>query len=392
MTRRNEATDITGMPQSGEIKALGYIDPSNDQGDLRQVKIWNYVLTLLKIGFELKIIKKYNFKDFAPRTHAAYKFFQTRSDGEGDQSGIEDYFNQFYVGKEHLERIPFCIKHDELVFALSGNKRMQAHKMGVDARYESRCDIALLIPPSNLELCEIYDVGNTVAKYSNLRSNTTRDTHGTDHAGMCQSKFEIIKMREPEVYGQFTEEQKVEWAKEYLVEHIDSAYGYDTKGKKAALTRVANEAFSSAIAPPLAMPKGDNLSDIFNSFWPNSIWDPNGEKVICLFNPDGIWVNLEQKLTSRWLNRSEFTSVRKPLYLVTKVGKRNMTSLASVKSEREKMLKKLKEWNTNPNVVQGGACLVRKTLFTAQLSHEEDGATAYEWNEQTEMFDAVKQK
>jgi hypothetical protein len=264
--------------------------------------------------------------------------------------------------------------------------------MGIAEGFDSRCDIVLLYPPEGDKDCEVYDTGYEIAKFSNLRSHTTRETTGSDHASMCQSKFDIMMMQEPEVYEKWTEEEKVEWAKNYLINEVDSSYGYDTKGKKAALTRVANEAFSSGIAPPLEMPEGDSLSDTFTSFWPNSIWDESSEKVICLSNSDGIWVNLEQKLTHRWLSRPEFSPVRKKMFLVTKVGKRDMTSISSVRSEREKMLIKLKEWNTNLNVIGGGACLLSKVLFTAQLSHEEDGHIAYEWNEQTDDFDLVNKK
>jgi len=387
----NKATNLSGHKVLKKITTLGYEDPSKDH-DKRQVRIWTYITTLLELGYTLEILEEYDFKDFAPKSHKGYRFFQNRTEGEGDIAGVEDYFNEFYIGNEDLERIPFCIKHDGLVFALSGNKRMRAHEMGVNQGYNSRCDIVLLLPPADVEDFVVYEVGYEIAKFSNLRSNTTRETHGSDHAGMCQSKFDIMLMQDPDTYGNWTEEEKVSWAKKYLVDEIDSSYGYDTVGKKSALTRVANEAFSSGIAPPLDMPEGESLSDTFTSFWPKAIWDESNEKVICLSNSDGIWVNLEQKLTNRWLNRPEFTPVRKKMFLVTKVGKRDMTSISSVKSERGKMLVKLKEWNTNVNVIGGGACLISKVLFTAQLSHEEDGHIAYEWNEQTDDFDVVEKK
>ena len=380
-----------------KIITLKYEDPTGPL-DPRQNKIWKHISDLVdNKGYQISIIEEYDCKNLARRDHPAYKRFQTRADGEGAQSGVVEYFENFYYGNEPLEWIPFCIEWDNYIFPLSGNKRMRAQEMaGKQYNMKSLCDVVVITPPVNETEHGVYSVGSTIARISNTRTETTRPTDMNDYAHILRNEYEIRCMDgapDSEKFKSMTEEEKIEWAKEFTVNKIDNSYGYDSPGKKSALSKLANMAFASSIAPPIDVPSSDKeLQDLFNQFWPRAVWESEDDsKVICMKPASGIFVNIEQSVDKKWITSSGPPSkVRKPVFLITKMGKKDMSSVESVRKERARFIKDTHQYNLNERRIWGGFPLFQKVLLVKQLSTDEDRACAYEWNIQTETFDEVE--
>ena len=113
--------------------------------------------------------------------------------------------------------------------------------------------------------------------------------------------------------------------------------------------------------------------------------------MICMKPASGIFVNIEQSVDKKWITSSGPPSkVRKPVFLITKMGKKDMSSVESVRKERSRFIKDSHQYNINERRACVGFPFFQKVLLVKQLSTDEDRACAYEWNIQTETFDEVE--
>ncbi len=81
-----------------EIAALNYNKPPEDDDD-RQRMCWNNAMIS---GYDLKVVKAWDFKDLAGPNDPHYETMQTRTKGE---EGVKDHYDDFYVNGVRQERI-----------------------------------------------------------------------------------------------------------------------------------------------------------------------------------------------------------------------------------------------------------------------------------------------
>ena len=375
----NVKYDSSYYISKGQVIAdLGYKNPSTDT-DERQRAIWQI---LKDEGLSLEICIKYDCKNLGSRESNYYKFFQTRSPGEED---ITEFYEEFYVLKKRRKRIIFGMMIAGEFFVFLGNKRVRAHEMGIEKGHESLCDIVIIdrhSPMTDIEKCAL---AHRLARVGNKQQDTTRDETEADYEYQLKVAFELQCKIDPSTQ-QWSEEQQVEWGKQWIIENISSDYGHASR--KSRLTRLVNGAFSAnGRGASLPMPSDKDIDKQFKlHYGQDEIWDPSSTKVT-MVKVGSRHDLLVQTLYNNWKDREEPSKARKTCWVVARMGDNldtKITQQNTVLKKRKSVLENIAKYNINPNHIFGGYHLIKRVLFAKQMNT--DDYEAWEWNEVSETF------
>lgn len=363
-----------------EIAALNYNKPPEDDDD-RQRMCWNNAMIS---GYDLKVVKAWDFKDLAGPNDPHYETMQTRTKGE---EGVKDHYDDFYVNGVRQERIIWGIRIAGKVYTPIGHKRTAAHVMGVKKGNDSKCDV-LMVDPGPLSEEELVKIGYDLALIGNEPRTTTRPLDEGDYRHQLIKGFEVEKALKPEMKD-WGEDLVIEWAKEHLGK-LDKRYKLPKMATRAG--RICSQAFSSAVGQVIPMPDSTEIAKNFRIFWPNNTWNEEST------DPHMIAMSthkqsLKSQILHPWSLRPAFTTARKEAWLTLRCGTTKdakITKQDTIDTDRENTLAELAAYNVNLNHVGAGYPLVTRVMFVKQMNI--DSYVAYEWNVQTKQFNKISEE
>ncbi len=365
------------VAQGQQIAAMGYKNPAQDT-DERQRQVWSI---LTRGGYTLKIVPGYDCSTLGCRESEFYQYFQTRSPGEED---VTDFYEQFYVLGKKRKRIIFGMMVSGEFFVFLGNKRIRAHQMGINAGYDSLCDIVIVDRPgmTDDEKCAL---AHQLARCGNKQQDTTRDETEIDYQYQLSVAFRLHCKIDPSAL-QWDEERKVKWGKQWVIDNI--SHDYEHTSRAARLTRLVNAAFSAnGRGASLPMPDDETIKKHWKEYYGKSqVWDTDSTKVTMIKVPSRHDL-LVQTLYNKWKDRDEPSKSRKSCYVVARIGNTldsKITQKETVKLKRTKVIENITKYNTNQNHAFAGYHLVRRVLFAKQMNT--GGYEAWEWDEVNDNF------
>ena len=363
-----------------KITKLGYLSPADDHEDPRQKDIWDKI----KIGgrWDLEIVEGYDCQDLAKRTDPLYPRFQTRADCESD---VDQFYEDFYEHDIPQDRIIFGMRIGGKVFITVGNKRIRAHEKAIKQGKKSKCDV-VIIDCGAIDLSSKLKIANELARGGNKKRHDTRPESEADYTHQLTQAFEIECMQDP-LKKDWTESEKIEWGKEWVIEEIDAKYSHDCMKKR--LGDIVNHAFADHRGQSLPFPDTGTIENRFKGFFPRNTWSEDSTKII-MKTMSTHHQSLKSQLLRHWSDREVFTPVRKKCWLTLRCGHKkvsDITSLDTVTKTRTNTLEELRKWNINVNHLGAGYPVVERIMFVQQMNL--DSYEAHEWNDETEAFDKL---
>ena len=362
-----------------KIAKLGYLSPDLDHEDPRQKLIWQQILLG---GWSLEVIEKYNCQSLAKRTDPLYPRFQTRADCESD---VDQFYEDFYEHDIRQDRIIFGMRIGGKVFITVGNKRIRAHEKAIKQGKESKCDV-VIIDCGNIDLSSKLKIANELARGGNKKRHDTRPESEADYTHQLNQAFEIECMQDS-LKKDWTESEKIDWGKKWVIEKIDTKYSHDCMKKR--LGDIVNHAFAEHRGQSLPFPDTDTIANKFKGFFPNNSWDEANPKIIMRTMSTHLQ-SLKSQLLRPWSDREEFSKVRKKCWLTLRCGHKkdsDITSLGTVTKNRTSTLEELRKWNANKNHEGAGFPVVERIMFVRQMNL--DSYEAHEWNDETDEFNEL---
>jgi hypothetical protein len=395
MTRR--ASNILPMQSKGVnhfldeltqlIRQAGSYDTPSEEKEKCYVEMYNAIAELCANNdYALSLLRRTKLEELAKRSSDWYQFVQTRGSGEGDSSGIKEFYHRFYSLGERLEKIIIAFYIDGKIYVVSGNKRVRAHELAIKEGKASLCDIILITPPESQEYAQTALDAQNVATLSNQEDiKARRPEADIDIEHQLRNRFELLKVVEPEMKT-WSEERKITWGKSY----VKSRGGlWADPSRKSRVSTIANAAFASHRGISIPFPSNDDLGENWQGFFPNDIFEEGSDEdeIRCVATNADISGNL--KLTRMRLWETSTYSGRQEMWLILRCGTTKDSSITSIKTltnQRNIALDKLREDNLKAKWIDSKLPLTTKVVFVKQIADTADEAMAYEWHKQKKDF------
>jgi len=165
--------------------------PAFDEGDKRYRQMWDYI-----VDNDLELALKYNIdyiNDLASSSSPYISYFQIRVETENDEI-IEDYFQQFYIKKISMHRLPIGTFIEDELYLSAGNHRAKAHQRGSKLFPDMKVSRPVLVfdPDNKLSTLEKKRHGLNISAISNRKNSdqTAEETTG-DIAKQLQKIIEV---------------------------------------------------------------------------------------------------------------------------------------------------------------------------------------------------------
>ena len=366
------------------INSYGYENPSIDKGDNRQRLAWK-ILMDKGVDITLQTLDAEFTAKMATNHDQYHKYFQCRMHSE-DQNRVNDLYEELFIEKILLRRLPMVLKIDGKYYTSIGNHRLRAFEKGFkeDPTSKVTSHVLLIDPHDNLTVHEKIRLGKDLSDISNRETgNETQPETCEDIANSIKNELLLLNEIHPTKYNKMTEDGKKEYISKWIL---------FTKGntKQTTITRSLNIVFAEHISQSIAMPDETDLNAAWRSFWIRSTWNPEESKIeqkviMTHYN------NFKNTMFNNWYNREKQTDKNKRLHLCARVGSTmsaNITSCTTIKKDRKSFIASLTEWNTNTNILAAGYPIITKVMFVKQTQNT--GYEALEWDADNEVFFSVK--
>jgi hypothetical protein len=362
------------------INSYGYENPSIDKGDARQRAVWN-ILQGKNVDIVLQTLDSAFISKIATNHDKYHRYFQCRMHSE-DPTRVNDLYEEFFVDKIALRRLPIVFEIEDKMYTAIGNHRLRAFEKGFRENPASKVTGHVLIvdPRGDLTLKERVRLGKTLADISNRETgNETQPETYEDIANQIKNELALLEEIDPKSYDEMEEHDMREYINNWL-QHM--------KGNTSERTcaRARNLVFAEHISQSIALPNVADLNTAWQVFWPRSTWSPatskiNQKVVMTHYN------NFKNTMFNSWYNREKQTDKNKRLHLCARVGSTmsaNITSCTTIKKDRKSFIVSLTEWNTNANILEAGYPIITKVMFVKQTQNTH--YKAFEWDEENEEF------
>ena len=366
------------------IRRLQHFAPTSDS-DIRQGELWqNYI----DHDDDLEILEAHDLSNLAPATHPLYRYAQTRILGTNsiDGTSARQYFKEFYTLDVPQDRIIHAALWDDMLWVFCGNKRVRAHEMGIAAGNKSLCNL-VVIDLSDYSEIQFKRRIKTLAEISNRQSHWTRPEESGDLVHQVLTEWEVISEEDP-IYLAYTEEQKLEWAKQEIIAR-DSKYGLPKMAKK--LGALANACFASHIGQVIVHEQDwSGAPALYNKYFKGT-WNTENQHARMIFMPSGKQSVL-RRMREWWSKQPVGTNDNHPHYLILRAGATYgspLTSLKSVTDERSSVMKALAEFNLNQRHRSAKYPLVQRVIWVHQIVDLTE-TEAWEWDVAEQAFVQVE--
>ena len=366
------------------IRNLKHFAPTSDS-DTRQGELWQ---SYIEHNDDLEILEEHDLSVLAPATHPLYRYAQTRILGTNaiDGTSARQYFKEFYALGVPQDRIIHAALWNGALWVFCGNKRVRAHEMAIAAGNKSLCNLVVIDLNDYTEI-QFKRRIKTLAEISNRQTHWTRPEVSDDLVHQVLTEWEIISEEEP-AYLAYTEEEKLEWAKQEIIVRNDR---YDLPKMVTALGTLANACFASHIGQVIAHEQDWEGTSILYSTYFSGTWNIENQHARMIFMPSAKQSVL-RRMTEWWSNQSVDTNDNHPHYLILRAGKTYGTSLTSLKSvidERRSVMKALTEFNMNQRHRSAKYPLVQRVIWVHQIA-ELTETEAWQWDAAEQQYTEVE--
>lgn len=364
------------------ICKLGYNDPKRDT-DHRQRQVWEYIE---KNQISIDIYKDYDFTgNLAPREDPLYENFQTRENCE-DGRRVDYLYNEFYVRCAPQKRIIMGWWLGNF-FPSLGNKRARAHLKGQKEQNRSESLGHVLVLGKNLSDEDKKWHGFNIAEISNHDDGDSPEPESTaDIVSQLCVMRQLVESRDSNLIHQ-SEEEKIEWGKKWIK---DTKPMYRGDEMSSVRGDIVLRAFGEDRKDSIPMPENSEISSAWVSFYRDEPFDEENKDadvtmmVVKGHDPQTIRI----RITESWFKREKHSEARESMWLVIRCGKgrKNVTSLKSLKKARNACLDFLTTWNQNENLCDSGMPKIERVMFVKQLKGASDEAEMHVWNSVQKHF------
>ena len=359
-----------------QIDRAGHTTPAFDTGDKRYRQMWNYIV---ENNLEVAVISDFDYEtDLATDTSPHISYFQIREETENSDI-VEDYFQQFYVERKKMHRLPIGTFIDSKLHLSTGNHRAKGHQRGSILLPDVEVSRPVLVfdPNNELSLLEKKRHGLNIAVISNRKNS--EQTSPEQNGDIAKQLQKIIEVERDHTGITMTDSEAEDYSRNWLNKEKNLS--------ERQTSIVLNKVFSDKISHPMQIPCIAILDDRWKAFFGEEyFWDPDNSKTIQKIYPTH-QNNFKSLMQNRWMARPKWSVVNERIEAVVRVGqslKANPTSEDTIEQSRKSFIEYLEKWNTNINVIEGGMPILTRIMFTKQT--ENGNYRGFIWNEQTEKF------
>jgi hypothetical protein len=364
-----------------QIKNLHHFTPSSEC-DERQRNLFQDYVDNKEV---LMVVEGDDLSRLAKATHPLYKFAQTRITGTDgfDGTGAKQYYKDFYLTGIKQDRIIHACLWNGLLWVHSGNKRARGHEIGIGKGHESKCNL-LVVDLSDLSEIQFKRRISDWGELSNRQTHWTRPEPPEDLVHQVMNKWHLVCEENPERYNNYTEEQKLSWAKAQFIVRNEK-YALDTM--KTKLSTLANQCFASHIGQVITHDKDwSDAPELYSRYFPGS-WSTENIHARMRFMPSGKQ-SVKRIMTEWWSKQPVGQNDSHPHYFILRAGttySSPLTSLETVTEERKDVMKALTEYNQNPRHCAAKYPKVQRVIWVHQIKDLTE-PEAWEWDEAEQAF------
>ena len=366
------------------IVTAGHNDISSDTDD-RQKKMWNMIVSH---NLSIRVEENFDFqKNLAVPSDEYYGIAQSRSKDINNET-LSDLYEDIYVLKKRMFRIPIGFEIKQKFYPASGNHRSRVRKKRQENGFPS--DGAILIVGDGLSIEEKIEFLHLFAVISNRHDDhqTARETED-DVVHQLRTARKLFEYKEPNKSKKMTEDDWCKWGKDWVREYKEE---YKRPRMAPRLGVIVRKSFEIDRGQSLSMPEDSECTVIWSKYWSTDIFDPSlgqANNIVSKKLPAHSQ-NVKNILSARW-ETTPASEPREQVWLVARAGAtldQKINKMGTVMANRQSFISNMKDWNAHAKREKANFPLVTKILFPEQIT--DGGAMAIEWNHQSKSFDLLK--